>query len=87
MFILVFASEIWLSDDGQVSIDFSRDASIEMDTAPSGASDTPTESTLVSMFQTDSIALRAHRFINWSKRRAQAASYLENVSWGGAEES
>jgi HK97 family phage major capsid protein len=80
--ILVFASEIWLSDDGVVTIDSSRDASIEMASDPSHDSSTPTETTVVSMYQTDSVALRAHRYINWSKRRTQAVAVLNSVTWG-----
>ena len=84
-FILVFASEIWFSDDGLVTVDASREASLEMLDNPTNDSVTPTPTTVVSMFQTDSIALRAHRFINWSKRRSQAVAWLHAVSWGGAE--
>lgn len=87
LFILAFASEIYLSDDGIVTIDASREASIEMDDAPAGDSDTPTPAQLVSMFQTNSVALRAERFVNWSKRRTTAVSLLRNVGWGGAIES
>jgi HK97 family phage major capsid protein/HK97 family phage prohead protease len=90
-FILAFASEIYLSDDGVVTIDASREASIQMlDSGATGAgaptndSVTPTPTTLVSMFQTNSIALRAERFINWSKRRSTAVALLEGVGWGGA---
>jgi HK97 family phage major capsid protein/HK97 family phage prohead protease len=80
--ILVNASDIYLSDDGQVTVDASTEASLQMDDAPTNNSATPTATSLVSMFQTNSIALRAERYINWSRRRAQAVQYLENVNWG-----
>jgi HK97 family phage major capsid protein len=80
--VLAFADEIYYSDDGQATIDFSTEASIQMLDNPTVASDTGTPTTLVSMFQTDSTALRAHRFVNWSRRRPQAVSYLTNVEWG-----
>lgn len=83
-FILAFASEIWLSDDGTATVDASREASIQMLDNPTNDSVTPTATTMVSMFQTDSVALRAHRFINWSKRRSTAVRWLHAVSWGGA---
>lgn len=82
-FILAFASEIYLSDDGAVTIDASTEASIEMADNPTNASATPTATSLVSMYQTDSIALRLHRFINWSKRRSTAVALLDGVGWGG----
>lgn len=87
--ILVNASDIFLSDDGQVAIDASREASLQMlDPSVSGAgaptnnSATPTPTTLVSMFQTNSIAIRAERYINWAKRRASSVAVLDGVNWG-----
>lgn len=81
-FILAFASEIWLSDDGVVTVDASREASIEMlDSSLVQDATAPTPTSLVSMYQTDSVALRAHRFINWSKRRAQAVAYIADAAW------
>lgn len=82
-FVLSFAQEIWLSDDGVVTVDASRETSLQMDDAPTQDSDTPTPSTMVSMFQTNSVALRGERFINWSKRRALAVAMLNGVEWGG----
>jgi len=38
---------------------------------------------MVSMFQTNSVAIRAERTINWMRRRTQAVAYLTSVSWGG----
>lgn len=81
-FILVFAPEIWLADDGQVTLDASREATLQMDSAPTQDSVTPTASTGVSMFQTNSVALRAERYINWQKRRAAAVAYITGVNWG-----
>lgn len=79
--ILVSASDIWLADDGQVVIAASREASIQMLDNPTNASADGTATSMVSMFQTDSVALRAERFINWKKRRASAVAYLDNVNW------
>jgi len=53
-----------------------------MDSAPTQDSVTPTASTGVSMFQTNSVALRAERYINWQKRRAAAVAYITGVNWG-----
>lgn len=80
--ILANASDIWLADDGNVVVDASREASLEMDDAPTNDSSTPTETTMVSMFQTNSVAIRAERFINWKKRRSSAVALLESVNWG-----
>jgi hypothetical protein len=34
------------------------------------------------MWQTNSVALRAERYINWAKRRTSAVAYLDAVTWG-----
>lgn len=78
LFILAFASEIYLADDGIVTIDTSREASIIMDNNPNSE----TTAKMVSMFQTNSIAIRAERYVNWKKRRPQAVAYIKNVNWG-----
>lgn len=83
MMILVNASDIWLADDGAVTIDASREASLEMSDAPANSSAAPTAAQVVSMFQTNSVALRAERFINWQKRRAAAVQVIDDVSYTG----
>lgn len=84
--ILVNASDIFLSDDGQVVIDASREASLQMDDAPTNATSggspaAPVPTQVVSLWQTNSIGLRAERFINWARRRDAAVAYLENVQY------
>lgn len=82
--ILANASDIYLADDGQVVIDASREASLEMLDNPTNASGPTSKQTqLVSMFQTNSVAIRAERWINWQKRRPQAVQMLTGVNWGG----
>ena len=82
LFILAFASEIYLADDGVVNIDISKEATIFMDDA--AATGTPTAAQLVSMFQTNQMAIRAERYVRWQKRRPQAVAYLAKVNWGAA---
>ncbi|WGL93775.1 phage major capsid protein [Arsenophonus nasoniae] len=79
--ILVNASDIYLADDGQVVIEASREASLEMETEPTNNSKTGKDAQLVSMFQTNSVAIRAERFINWRKRRAEAVAYVSDVNY------
>ena len=80
--IAVNAQDIFLSDDGQVTIDASREASLQMLDNPTNNSATANPTTMVSMWQTNSVALRAERFINWSKRRTDAVVYMDDVNWG-----
>lgn len=77
--ILASAGDILLADDGQVTIDASREASLQMETAP----DSPaTASTIfVSMFQQNMIAIRAERYINWAKRRSGAVQYISSAKY------
>jgi len=84
MVIALNAAYIGLADDGAVSVEASREASLEMDSAPVGSSAAPTPATLVSMWQTNSIALKAERFINWAKLRAGAVVYMDHVAWSGS---
>lgn len=79
---LINASDIYLADDGDVSVDMSREASLQMDSAPTINSATPTGASLVSLWQTNSVGFRAERTINWARRRTGSAAYLTAVAWG-----
>ncbi len=80
--VAVNAQDILLSDDGQVTVDASREASIQMLDNPTTSSATGTATTSVSMWQTNSIALRAERYITWSKARSTAVKFIDDVNWG-----
>lgn len=80
--IAVNASEVFLADDGQVTVDMSTEAALQMLDNPTNDTVTPTATQMVSMWQTNSIALRAERFINWAKRRSTAVVYMDDVNWG-----
>lgn len=76
--ILVDESEIWLADDGSVTVDASEQASLQLDDAPTNSSSASvTATSLVSMWQTNSIALRAERFIWWGARRSGAVQWID----------
>lgn len=81
--VLANANDIYLADEGGIQVDMSREASLEMADNPAHNSDTPTGATsLVSMFQTNSVAFRVERFINWSRRRPSAVAILTGATWG-----
>jgi HK97 family phage major capsid protein/HK97 family phage prohead protease len=78
--ILVNAPDILLADDGGVTLDISREASLQMDSAPT---DPITATTvLVSLWQINAVGLRAERFINWMRRRLEAVQYISNANYG-----
>jgi len=78
--------DIWKIGDSGIQVSMSREATIEQRDDPTGATDTPTGVTttgLTNMFQEDSIAFKVTRRLNWQKRRAGAAAYLDNAEYGG----
>jgi HK97 family phage major capsid protein len=84
--ILLKPSDIWKIGDGGVEVSMSRDATIEQDSAPQGASDTPVAASanLVNMFQTESTAIKVVRSMNFAKRRSHAVQYIEGAHYGSA---
>jgi hypothetical protein len=80
--ILVNASDIYFSDDGEASVDMSTEASLQMLDNPTNDVTTPTATSLVSMFQANSVAFRAERTLNWTRRRDEGVYWLEGVNWG-----
>ncbi len=79
---LVNASDIYFADEGGVMVDVSREASLQMLDNPTNDTVTPTATSMVSMWQTNSVAFRAERILNWAKRRTSAVALLDSVAWG-----
>jgi hypothetical protein len=79
--MLVNASDIYLADEGGITVDMSREASLEMATDPTMTADSPTETTTVSLWQTNAVGFRAERTINWARRRSSAVAVLSAVTW------
>ena len=82
LLVLLSAPEIAMADDGQIAIDASAEAAIEMlDNPTNESTGSATATHMVSMFQTNSVALRAIRFINWKKRRSFAVQYIKDAAY------
>ncbi|WP_343232560.1 phage major capsid protein [Microvirga antarctica] len=78
--ILAKASEVLLADDGQVMLDASNQASLQMDSAPTNP---PVAATvMVSLWQMNMVGIRAERFINWTKRRPGAVQFIDSANYG-----
>lgn len=77
--ILMNAGDILIADEGQVRIDASSEASLQMDSSPDSPPTAAT--TMVSMFQSNMMAIRADRDINWAKRRSTAVQYISNANY------
>lgn len=82
---LVNASDIWIAQDGGIDVSMSTEAALQMDDAPTNASGpTVAATTMVSMWQTNSVAFRAERAISWARRRSEAVQQIAQVEWGEA---
>ena len=80
--ILAKANEILLADDGEVVLDASREASVQMNATPDNPATAAT--VMVSLWQNNLVGLKAERFINWSKRRPGAVQYIDGANYGNA---
>lgn len=85
--MLVKGDEIFLADEGGVRVSVSDQATLVMDSAPAMDSTTPTGAasdsngtSLVGLWQTNSVAFRVERIINFARRRAEAVVW-GNVNW------
>lgn len=78
LIVAINAPEILLAEEG-VSVDVSREASLQMETTP----DSPfTASTvMVSLWQHNMIGIRAERYITWLKRRSGAVQYINGAKY------
>lgn len=77
--IFAVAGEIMLADDGAVNIDMSREASLQMETAPDSPATAST--TLVSLWQHNMIAIKAERYMRWVARRSGAVGMIVQANY------
>ena len=84
--ILLKPSDIYRIQAGGLEVSMSEHATIEMADDPAGASDTPVAqaNSPVSMYQTESIAVKAVLPMNFQKRRTSAIAYINDADYGGA---
>jgi hypothetical protein len=63
-------------------VEISKEASIEMvDASSQSSTATATGASLVSMYQTQSEAIKAVHYINWAKRRTSAAAFIQAAAY------
>jgi HK97 family phage major capsid protein len=77
--IVAHAPSILIADEGGIEIDISREASLQLDSAPTDPADATT--VLVNMWQTNQVALRVERFITWGKARSTAVDRITGVAY------
>lgn len=76
--ILAHAPSILFADEGGIRIDVSREASVQMDSAPTDTVDATT--VYLSLWQRNLIGLKAERIITWKLARASAVTYITTAS-------
>lgn len=79
--ILANSTDVYFADEGGIVVDMSREASLQMDNQPTMSSDTPTGTSVVSLWQTNSVGFRAERTVNWARRRSTGVQVLSGVAW------
>ena len=76
--VFVKTDEVWLADDGQVTIDASREATVDM-----AGGNTPA----FSLWQKNCVGIRAERWVRWQKRRAAAVQLISGALYNPSGES
>lgn len=79
--ILLNASDIYFAEGG-IDVDVSDSVSLEMLDNPTNNSATPTGTNLTSMWQTNSIATKVLKYVDYKRRRPTAVAWLDGVAWG-----
>lgn len=74
--VLLDQPQVFLADEGGVTLDVSREASLQLDSAPA----TP-PAPLTSLWQQNLIGIKAERYIYWMRRYDAAVQILEGVPY------
>lgn len=84
--IMLKPRDIYRIGRGAVEISISDQATIEMADNPAADTDTPTAPTgkMVSMYQTDSVAIKMVQQMNFARRRESAVAWIKDADYGGA---
>lgn len=85
--IAISTRDILLADDGEVMVEMSDQASLEMldgslEQDLTNGTGSPTAG-MVSMFQTGAVAIKVSRFINWQKARSAAVQFVGDATYLG----
>lgn len=83
--ILADGAHVVIADSGEAEVSGSQYAAVEMLDNPTnqsyGSPIAPIATTMVSMFQTESIAIKVTRFVNWAVNKSGAIAVLRNISY------
>jgi len=79
--IAVKASDIYLADDGVVTVDASDQASVQMEDSSSMSAISGAGATSVSLWQAGAVGLKAVREVTWKLRRSTAVRYISPAAY------
>lgn len=79
--IAVKASDIYLADDGVVTVDASDQASVQMEDSSSMSAISGAGATSVSLWQAGAVGLKATREVTWKLRRSTAVRYISPAAY------
>ncbi len=84
--VMLKPSDIYRIGMGTMEVSMSQQATIEMNDDPAADTDTPTAPTgkTVSMFQTESTAVKVVQSMNFARRRESAVAWINDADYGGA---
>jgi len=71
-----------IGDAETIVLDASGEADVEMEDEPTNDSSVPTGSSMTSMWQTNSVALKATAYFAAERKRTDAVAVLTDVAWG-----
>jgi HK97 family phage major capsid protein len=78
--VLIDQDSVCVADEGRMGIDVSGQATIEMSDTPSNNAKTGTGTSMVSMWQSHSVAWKVIREISWARGHEAGVAYMQ-VSW------
>ncbi len=78
--ILLDGDAVLVADDGRIDLAMAESGGIQMSDAPTNDAAAGTPSTMTSLWQTNSVALRCDREISWATTQDGAAAWMR-VSW------
>lgn len=80
--VAIHQPSVLYADEGGIRIDSARHATIQMDTEPTNDSGTPTATELVSLWQSNSTALKVIRTLNWQRADDDAVAVISGTDYG-----
>lgn len=76
--VAVNAPNVYLAEEG-LEVDISREASLQMQDSPDSPETAAT--VLVSLWQRNMVAIKAERYVTWTKKHATSVQFIQNAKY------